>query len=546
MIRKRYSRRNNFLSHDNQNNETIKTQNTMKKLSLLSLALLLAGQMFATTWFVRADITSTEGDGQSWEGALCPTDFQKVLTGGMAEAGDVFHLAGGVYTPLSNTDIFTIKTSVTLIGGYPTDLKGTDTPALTYPSATPTVFSGDKNANGIADEGDLQHVVWIECAEPVVLQGIDIACCYFEIESAYGAGAVYVRNSANVVLRNCMIYNNKSVGNGGAGLTLEGGLLHLQDCNLHHNEAFSRGGALLMQTYTVDKAVVAEATCVAERCSFCYNSLATNSTDGRYGAAVQIRNGHFWGINTTIAKNAAYCNGAGISVSDVDDVHLISCTLGDNTCSRVDIDSNKPFAYGTSVRMLKSAKLWFVNTVMLEGEKDKGDKTNPTVYTEQLTGISLDTLFTSGGNNYLGTFNNGERNNKDSVWAFCWQTTDLFSVPAQVRHYADYFGTNLPTDNGGFAATILPLEAVEGATIADLEQLVQAWGCPVSVNVSLDARGYLRPSVATRGAMDPNANPYLAIAPAQVEKQAVKVMRNGQLLILSDGKYYNLLGTQVQ
>ena len=44
----------------------------MKKLSILSLVLFLAGQMSATTWFVRPDLTSTDGDGQSWEGALCP------------------------------------------------------------------------------------------------------------------------------------------------------------------------------------------------------------------------------------------------------------------------------------------------------------------------------------------------------------------------------------------------------------------------------------------------------------------------------------------
>lgn len=520
----------------------------MKKLSILSLVLFLAGQMSATTWFVRPDLTSTEGDGQSWEGALCPSDFQKVLTGGMAEAGDVFHLAGGVYTPVSNTDIYTIKTSVTLIGGYPAGLKGTDTPSLTYPSATPTIFSGDKNVNRKADDGDLQHVVWIECAEPVVLQGIDMTNCYFETETAYGAGALYIRNSANVVVRNCQIYNNLSDGNGGAGITFEGGMLHLLDCNIHHNTAFSRGGAMLMETYTSeDKSVVTESTCVAERCSFCYNSLATNSADGKYGAAIQIRAGHFWGVNTTIAKNVAYCNGAGISMSGTDDVHLISCTLGDNTCLRVGIDTNKPYAYGTSVRMSKHDKLWFVNTVMLEGELDKGDKTNPTVYTERLTGISLDTLFTSGGFNYLGTFNNGEKNNKDSVWAFCWKPNDLYTIPAQVRHYADYFGTNEPTtDNGGFASTILPLEAIEGATVADLEKCAKDWGCPVSVNVALDGRGYMRESVATRGAMDPKANPYTALPAVRTDSKAVKVVRDGQLLILSDGKYYNLLGTPVQ
>ena len=46
--------------------------------------------------------------------------------------------------------------------------------------------------------------------------------------------------------------------------------------------------------------------------------------------------------------------------------------------------------------------------------------------------------------------------------------------------------------------------------------------------------------------MDPKANPYTALPAVRTDSKAVKVVRDGQLLILADGKYYNLLGTPVQ
>lgn len=105
-----------------------------------------------------------------------------------------------------------------------------------------------------------------------------------------------------------------------------------------------------------------------------------------------------WIINSTIANNKAYCNGAGISVSDGDTVRIVSSTLANNVCTRVQIDLGKPNSYGSSIRMEKEAVLYIANSISLEGPEDVGDKRNPTCYTENYT-KGIENYFISGGYN---------------------------------------------------------------------------------------------------------------------------------------------------
>ena len=124
--------------------------NTQKmKMLLVACSTLFVSQVFAEDWFVRPDIVTTAGDGHSWEGALCVSDFQMLLANELATSGDIFHLAGGSYIPNSNAENFRITQGVKLIGGYAGNLKGTDTALPVYPSATPTIFSGDRNNDGM-------------------------------------------------------------------------------------------------------------------------------------------------------------------------------------------------------------------------------------------------------------------------------------------------------------------------------------------------------------------------------------------------------------
>jgi len=514
----------------------------MKKLFLLVATVLTIGQAMATVWFVRSDIAETSGNGDTWEGALCPADFLQVVNGGLADAGDVFYISGGNY--LFSQSI-SVSKGLSFYGGYPLGLTGTNVPEIKYPSTTPTTFTGDINENDQPDAGDLAHMFVVNTADKVVINGINVTCCYYDIEG-YGAGAITIDGCNDATLSNAEVYNNKSIDCGGAGLTQTGGKLYICDCYFHNNSAKTKGGAVLLQQLTKQDESKEDPILVVERSSFCYNTLDTESSDGLYGAAIQIRQGYLWAANTTIAKNTAYANGAGISISEPYSAHLISCTLADNQCSRILYDASKPYAYGASIRMRKNAKLWFANCVMLEGTQDVGNKTCPTVYTESLTGINIDTCFYSGNYNYLGTFNNGEKNNNDSVWAFCWKANDMFTVPSSVRRYADYFGTNAPTVDGGVGATIKPTSEVAGAPLTTLNALATAWGFPVAVDLSVDQRGYARQSTSMRGAYDLQAEKPTYLYQISAPTQSSKMMVNGQLLIERNGVYYNNLGTIVK
>ena len=59
----------------------------------------------------------------------------------------------------------------TFVGGCDPS-KGEVTEWPSYPSATPTIFSGDLNENGIADEGDMCNLI---CVRSGSLDGMDIS-----------------------------------------------------------------------------------------------------------------------------------------------------------------------------------------------------------------------------------------------------------------------------------------------------------------------------------------------------------------------------------
>lgn len=488
--------------------------NAKKLRTLLFVcSLLVVSQVFAGDWFVRPDITETAGDGHSWEEALCISDFQMLLANELAEPGDVFHLAGGQYIPSSNADNFRITQGVKLIGGYAGNLKGTDTTMPVYPSATPTVFSGDRNNDGIPNEGDIQNLLVINSTDTVTVQGIEFKCAYFRLED-YGAGAVYA-NLSNVVMKNCIFKDNTSTYHGGAGFTTVGSFTHLMDCVFTNNKAKSRGGAILVDNASAENGG-RKSLCVLERCQLTDNELEYNITDGKYGAAIQIRHGNLWVINSTIANNKAYCNGGGISISDGDTVRIVSSTLANNVCTRVQVDLSKPNSYGSSIRMEKEAVLYIANSISLEGPDDVGNKQNPTCYTENYT-KGVENYFVSGGYNYLGTFYDLTKLYQDPLWNTVWKTTDQPTTPVDVHVYADMFGTNEPADNGGGTCTIMPVGNAAGASLADLQSILTQWECPVDVAFDLDQRGYTRSANTSVGAMDVNGMIGVGINPVSKE-----------------------------
>ena len=99
-------------------------------------------------YYVKMD-KEGRGDGSDWDNAMDSTDFATYLP--LAPDGAVFYVAEGTYKPIydanlnvpSNTSnlCFTINSSVTIRGGYPTDATGTDVPS--EPKKYETIFNGD-------------------------------------------------------------------------------------------------------------------------------------------------------------------------------------------------------------------------------------------------------------------------------------------------------------------------------------------------------------------------------------------------------------------
>ena len=466
----------------------------------VALSSLVISQVWADNWFVRPDISTTTGDGHSWEGALCVSDFQMLLSNELATPGDIFHLAGGVYIPNSNTDNFRITQGITIIGGYAGNLSGTETTPPSNPSDNPTIFSGDKNGDNLPNAGDIQNLLVINSTDTVKIQGIEFRCAYFQGDN-YGAGAVYADNS-NVIIKNCIFRDNASNYHGGGGFTSVGSFTHLIDCIFTGNTARSRGGAILIDNASAENGG-RKSTCVIERCQITDNSVAYEITDGKYGAGIQIRHGNLWVVNSTIADNKAYCNGAGISISDGDTAYIVSSTLAKNICTRINVDLDKPNSYGSSIRMENEAVLYIANSISLEGPEDIGSKNNPTCYTENYT-KGIENYFISGGYNYLGTFYDLSRKYQEPVWNLVWKSTDQPTTPVAVHLYADMFQTNQLADNGGNTLTIAPVANANGASLTDLQNILDQWKCPASVAIDLDQRGYTRNTNTCMGAVDIN------------------------------------------
>lgn len=505
---------------------------------LVVFALLAETQLVkATNWFVKANVTES-GEGTSWDSPVSGADFSSALAAGFFEEGDVVYMTGGTYLPGVAGDSFQVINGITIKGGYPSNLHGTETPELTYPTKNPTIFSGDLNGDGIANSGDIQNIMYISSPSPVTIQGIQFTCAYYEGTDDYEAGAVLVYNTETVI-KNCTFEKNTSTYNGGSALANQGSKVHVIDCIFTNNSAMSKGGATRLSSATINDVKIYPVS-VFERCLFEGNSNSLTST-GKYGGAIQITSGTCWLINSTVMNNKAFSNGAGISVGDGYSLYVISSTLANNTCSRIGLDASKPYSYGSSIRMEKTANIHIANSICVE-VSDEGTKTNPTFYTEGLTQNASE-LIISGGNNALGTFLVANASYDDQFSAI-WKGTDMNG-----QQFADVFGSNTLTGQGGFSNTIATNPTLEGATVSDLSALLTAWNCPVTADVTVDQRGYSRSSITEVGAYDSKGSPITSITKIpDTDSSALISLGNGRYSIknnTSDVRIFNISGSMI-
>lgn len=375
---------------------------------LLTAAVAASANVMATDYYVKPGNAATGNDGSSWDKALTIWDiYQNEAVAKKKEAdskyknGDVFFFAGGTYYPTLEAGSVPqrIYRGYIFVGGCdPT--QGPVTTWPTYPSATPTIFSGDLNADGVASPGDARCLVnmrlgskGINSAEdrytvtdaslkPLTFHGFEFKCAYNESEwpSSEAADAMTGWGALSVVqgwleLYNCDVHDTYAAK--ASGMSVYGSLYNLRDCRFYNNHANQTGAALRVNINT--DARYSRGT--VERCAF-YN----NTLDDRYGAAIALTAGEMYIINSTVSGNTAYAEGGGVVANGDKNatrkLHIINSTIAGNTCTadptelyKTDAETgevtNPGSLVGTDLRIAADANFNMYNSIVV-GRTDDG------------------------------------------------------------------------------------------------------------------------------------------------------------------------------
>lgn len=426
----------------------------MKSKRFYLIAALMAAPMasFATDYFVTPDGRGN-GDGSSWDNAM---SFD-VMYGKINEFenGDVFYLAGGTYyTP----KVVGITNGYTFIGGFNPELKGIAHETPSYPSSTPTIFSGDTNRDGVMGEGDLDRLLAFRTdtkddSKRVILTGLDFTCAY-SVANTSTHGALHVRNCGYVEVNNCRFYNNvDDKYYGGMAFTGDYSTVYFNDCEFTENKAYSRGGAIRLSSNDKEKGVT-----VLNRCL-----IADNEIQDNVGSAICVQQGvSLYVINSTIVENVAgkvsgaiYSNGADGTYSR--NVYIVNSTIAGNEG-------------GPQVEMTDNANIYVANSIVVSNDDESA--------------FSLKSVKTgmSGGMNILGNDANGVLTLHD---------TDNAEAG---NNYEKIFGDNVLGDNG----VIEPLADKGNYTAAALAAATADWG--IEADLTVDQTGAKRADGSTPGA----------------------------------------------
>ena len=207
------------------------------KFTLIGILLMVAIGSYATDYYVSVNGVGNK-DGSSWENAIDFETWYNTMTDGYAN-GDVFHFEGGhYYVPKA---IKRLGNAYTVIGGY----DPTTHAAPIYPTSgdAVTLIDGDRNKDGIPNEGDAERCFSIQTAtssasspqKPVIIRGFD----FVNIHDAVGTtthGAIQLNNSHDVTIENCRFKNNTTdYSTGGMAISNNRSTIFVRDCEFVNN-----------------------------------------------------------------------------------------------------------------------------------------------------------------------------------------------------------------------------------------------------------------------------------------------------------------------
>jgi len=545
----------------------------MKKtlFSMLFVACALCAN--ADTYFFVPGDGLGDQDGTSWENAAGGADLGDFLKD--AESGTVICMQEGKYLPSSTYNRWFVGPGVTLIGGYPTTMTGTNTD-YDLSKGGQSIFSADLDGDtkgdnlsyafvyvGPGDPTEKAEPYFKDWGEPTIFKGITFRDGYRK-NSKYWGNMVFVQ-SAIVEFHFCQFLNNnswrddRSEGGSNGSIEMWGSRVHIADCIFRDNiSAAGSGSAFQIRARQSDSGAtdIAEASIVVvERCeitnniSYCTGtSTEKDASWGTYGGAFSVADngGALIMVNNTISQSRAWYRGSACRLGGGKDgkpnrIYLISNTFLDNECQ------NGAAGNGSALSAGDNSQSYFMNNIIVEDAAyDVFDGPHAPVYLQSGTAYGF-----SGGYNVFGTvYDNGDK----STFA----ATDLRpSSAATLNTTESVFGTNQLEDQGGVSKIIAPLTPYSGMKVADMQTQWATWKADapkiikdaldaIDIDFSKDQRGYTRTETTVAGAYDVNAEAPTALVNVNADAlPCTKAIVNGQLVIKKNGVVYNAMGVQL-
>lgn len=419
--------------------------NSHKVLSIIAV-FLFTYSAAAQSIFVKLN-AADGGDESSWDKALNASEFATKFN--TFTSGTTIYLSEGTYT-LSAT--LTSSKGLTLIGGYPADVKGADTELSSKHNQT--VFSGDGNIAQLLSVSN----------NPVTIKNIDFTNAVFSTEGKEGTlGALYANQVNNLNVINCNFYGNTSAGYGGIAARLNSGTANFLNCTFHDNQSNTRGGAIRLS---------GAGTTTLQNCRIYNNSVSASSNS--LGSAICVQHSKALNIlNCAIYDNNINGQGCAVYINGKITNYANKLTVINST-----ISGNK----GLQIQQANVINMYLANNIICCPTDNATSASAAILYVNSGT-------FVSGGHNIVGSVYN--KSNKE---------LDFSSTDSQSQEYTctKVFGSENVTE-----ATLQSPTIENGMTLADLKTLVadENWGASYEA-ICTDVNGVIRQGKFS-GAFDP-------------------------------------------
>jgi len=468
----------------------------MKKIftsMMVAVFLAVPQAMMADEYFFSPE-GAGEMDGSSWENAASG-DLLGATIKELGE-GDAVYLMEGNYLPDVNFGYWQIPAGVTIKGGYPTTMTGTDT-AISYPTNGQSVWSADLDGDGEGDNGKQPFVVIgeetgnYELFAKTVIAGITIRDCVNSGGRDYGGAAMYL-NDCTLEMDHCFFLNNKLTGKTDAGNPTRGGIIvargcwiYFHDCVWRDNKSGCVGVAFQGRQSGGGTTENGGKGCyiIMDRCELSHNTVWDPITDKftRYGGALAIAD---WGgtlvmVNSTVTDSHISWAGGMCRMGTGTTMYAVNNTWFNCTCNFGTRHSGDILSMGTA------STLYSMGNIAVTPTDDRVDMMSTMFIQEGRC------KWVSGGYNVWGSLFNASTDQPAP-------TDDI-----DKSHTQEYvFGDNEYTETDKLKFAIEPKEDFRGVPVADLQAFAEEIGLPEFIDVTVDMLGNKRPDTTVPGAYD--------------------------------------------